>query len=221
MIELALKLIERKIQDSSYTDDDFVDLINVCIGEIASTEALPFLVKHADITVDEGSFTVALPGDYHSNLLRVQNLETKREIRVRTLSEALEIYPDLNETGEVVLAAPQGGSTLLVRRTPTADTQLRVWYHQQPEIIEDKEDEVHCIPKHLQLPLFVNYVCAQIYSEIEDGVEGRNINTQFYTSKYFQARADLREHLGVPDAPFKTVLYSLDSGRFRDITDEI
>ena len=43
MIELALKLIERKVQDPSYTNDDFLDLINVCIGEIASTEALPFL----------------------------------------------------------------------------------------------------------------------------------------------------------------------------------
>ena len=41
MIELALNMIERKIQDASYSQEDFIDLINVCIGEIASTEALP------------------------------------------------------------------------------------------------------------------------------------------------------------------------------------
>jgi hypothetical protein len=224
MIELALNMIERKIQDASYSQEDFIDLINVCIGEIASTEALPYLVRHDEVTVLADSFEVALPGDYYSGLLRVQNLVSGKEVRLYRLSEFLEIFKDLTVTGEVANAALAGGNNLLVQFVPTEDTELRLWYSAHPDIVEDEDSVVECIPRHLQIPLFVNYVCSQIYGEIEDGADGRDINTQKYTAKYYQARADLQRHLGVADGVPSFVMGALrgfTTFATGDITDEV
>lgn len=224
MIELALKMIERKIQDASYSKEDFIDLINVCIGEIASTEALPFLVRHGEVTVLADTFEVALPSDYYSGLLRIQNLISGKEVNVYRLSEFLERFKDLSIGGEVQHAALAGGNVLLVQFIPNIDTELRLWYSAHPDIVEDEDSVVECIPRHLQIPLFVNYVCSQIYGEIEDGADGRDINTQKYTAKYYQARADLRSHLGVADGvPSFVMGASRGFSTFSagDITDEV
>ena len=207
-IELALKLIARKVQDSSYSDEDYIDLMNVCVGEIATEPGLPALIKSADVVVPEGEYQVAVPDDYFAHpifpYLKVYNLTSGIKSEVTTwkyLSEFLERFGDLEADGDVSHACVSG-QTMYVQYRPRADQTLRLWYTQMPPVIEDADSDISFIPKQLQVPLLVNYVCYQVYSEIEDGVEGRAPNMDRYFAKYQMALKQLSDFVvrdGTPD----------------------
>jgi len=52
------------------------------------------------------------------------------------------------------------------------------------------------IPEHLRKPLLVNHVCASIFSEIEEGVEGKKINTAYHQAQFQSAMGQLLGFIG-------------------------
>ncbi len=201
-LELVLNLIRRKVQDSSYVDEDYIDWINVCVGEIASTEVLPYLTDHDEFTLGAGEWETSLPGDFYSNLFSVQNLTDGQGIRIHKLSELLISFPDLSVTGSVRHVAISGQEGLIFQRAPAVSTNIRVWYSKSPDKVTSSNLNAPCIPQFLQPPLFVNFVCSQIFTEISDGSPG-NIqdSAKLYYEKYMNARIDLRQYLGIPEGP--------------------
>ena len=199
-LAFILSTITRKIQDTSYSDDDIIEIINQGIGEIASVEVLPDLVTYDTVTVDEDDDFADLPTDYYAKLFHAYNTTKKQKVVVhKKVTEFLEKFPDRTLSGNVTDIVVSGRQ-ILVREIPTIDQILQVWYNKEPELIEDTSSDLPLyLPKYLQAPLFINYACRYIYSEIEDGTSKHNPNFIKYDRLYMEARAALRTYLGVPE----------------------
>jgi len=223
-MELAriLKNVDRKVQDKSYGDTDYIDFINLCLGEIASEEVLPKLNIRAEITIEADSFEADLPGNLYSGPTLAYNLTTKEPVKVwRNLTEFRLKYPHLGERGPVKHIC-NAGNSFLVQFMPSQDQEIRIWYtREHPKIVTKYDDtSLSWLPVHLRGPLLINYCCMQAFSEIEDGVGSRGANPNYdkYFNLYMKARASLRIFLGVPDG----VPDFVETVNFpSDITDEI
>ena len=199
-LEYILKTVKRKVQDSSYDDDDYINWINECIGQIASEENLPDLVTYDRIIIRAGEYSDSRPDDYHSGLFHAYNNTKNRKVRVfNSLTEFLEKYPGLNENGDVE-SIVVSGEDILGMYVPDQDQEIRIWYYREPEYLNNPNDILPSyIPRQLHAVLFVNYCCMQAYSEIEDGVGESMPNFEKYSLLYEEARNSLRTFLGVPD----------------------
>jgi hypothetical protein len=45
-------------------------------------------------------------------------------------------------------------------------------------------------------PLLVHYACREIFSEIEDGMEGEKVNTDYHHTVFVAALSELDSYLG-------------------------
>lgn len=199
-LAFILSTIARKIQDSSYSNEDILGIINMGIGEIASVETLPDLIVKETVTVQAGEHSTFRPDDYHSKLFSAYNTTKKHSVTVhKKLTEFLEAFPDFTVVGDVTDLV-LSGEEILVRHTPASDQDIVVWYVKKPEMIETTTSELpDYLPTYLQAPLFINYACRYIYSEIEDGTQRSQPNFEKYDGLYMEARAALRTYLGLPE----------------------
>jgi len=127
---------------------------------------------------------------------------------------------DLTHEGLVEDVTVVGGR-LYYQPIPTEATELTVWFYRLPTLLENfdpsgentgfmdsgdttfqgdddtgfidalSDDIPNCLPDHLHKSLLVSYAAKEIFNEIEDGIEGRKINTERYEGKYQQALAVL------------------------------
>lgn len=182
-----LDQIERKLQDSSYArDTELLPALNNALLMVAFQHPLPALqVTETVDSVLEQDF-VSMPSDYHTRLLFVQNKTTERNCRIcytrQTLRRMYE--PELQEKGDIEDVALEG-RTLYYRRIPETVQTLQLTYYTQPDALTDATDSTpDCLPESLHFQILGNYVLYQLFSEIEDGMEGQKINTEFYMSQY-------------------------------------
>lgn len=202
-LERILEVVSRKVQDSSYDNSDYIEFINMCLGEIASTEAMPKLIENHVVTVPAGQHTVDLPEGLYSGPFWAYNQTIQGGITVYDkLTIFLQRFKHLDEAGPVRFLI-NAGNELMVQYSPHADQEIKVWYSREPQKLEDEDDEDYLfwLPYHLRGQLLINYCCMQAFSEIEDGVETRGSMPNFekYHALYVEARGMLRQHLGVPD----------------------
>jgi hypothetical protein len=204
-LERILAIVARKVQDASYGNAEYIDFINLCLGEIASDPitALPRLKVFDTVTVEAGSYEAYLPDDLYSGPTLAYNLTTKEPVKVwPNLTEFQLKYPHLGESGNVEHIC-NAGSSFLVHYTPAADQVINIWYVQEFEDVEDSDDDdaLIILPKHLRGPLLINFCCMKAFEEIEDGVGSRGATPNYdkHLDLYMRARADLRTFLGVPD----------------------
>lgn len=222
-LERILKLIDRKVQDASYKESDFLDFINLGLGELASTEVFPKLSQNAVISFAAETYQADLPEDLETGPVRAYNLTRKKPVQVYDyLTVFLERFKNLDQFGDVNSVC-RDGNILLGQHKPRTEEEVRIWYKLAiPEVMTKyNDDDLFYIPFILRGPLLINYACMQAFSEIEDGAEGRSAampNFEKYSQLYLEARANLRRYLGTPDGNPEFVPDRLTHG---DITDEI
>jgi hypothetical protein len=199
-LSFILSRIAQKIQDSSYESTDYLDLINMCIGELATHERLPDLVAEDIIVFPASEYTTRRPGNYYSQLFYAFNLTKKCKVTIYSrLTEFLLRYPDPTQSGDVLYIS-MAGRDFECRFLPPADQEIQIRYMREPTLLESVSDELpYYIPLHLQAPLFINYVCRHIFSEIEDGVSRHSPNYIKYDRQYMEARGMLKSFLGPPE----------------------
>jgi hypothetical protein len=93
------------------------------------------------------------------------------------------------------------GKRLIYRDVPAVAATLTVHYYEAPDDLDDDTDEPTWVPEHLHRKLYVAYVCKEIFNKIEDGVEGRKINTEYYMSEFASGLLALEEAIGVDKDP--------------------
>jgi len=57
------------------------------------------------------------------------------------------------------------------------------------------------VPVQLHQPLLVGWVCAHIFNQIEDGIEGQKVNTAMWNSQFQQGLVDLDIVVGFDAEP--------------------
>jgi len=198
--------VRRKVQDDSYSVDDILELFNACLVELAGEVLLEELETWEQVSTDTSSSTVPLPANYHRALRFCHSITNKRRIHVYGGRAQLDRhFVQRDQSGRVLGVAPHGRN-LYYQRIPQTAEVLEINYFRYPEPLRSRDDKPTCLPPHLVEPLLVNYAAKELFSEIEDGIEGPQVNTERYTAKYDKARAALVRFVGPEErAPVELV----------------
>lgn len=180
-----LNEIQGKLQDSSYTRPDLLKRMNQALVYVAGHFPLPKLQASAEVSTVLDQDFVTMPETFQHNLFKAYNKTKSWDCRIvysrRTLEE---LYADPFASGPVEDVVDEG-DVLYYRQIPAEAETLLLKFNAFPAALSDQTDSVPvCLPKHLHDELLVNYVLADVYSEIEDGIEGQKINTDFFWSKF-------------------------------------
>ena len=200
-ISKILDHIQRKIQDNSYEREaDLLPLVNDGLGEVAAMVPLPDLTTTNTVDCGDG-YTVSMPQDFHSHFLFAYNTTRGRKITtIDHLTDFLHLFPSLDNSGSVSHVCAHG-KTLYFQNTPGSSTPetVRIAYSKKPtEFTQDNDEEIDYIPKSLQKELLVNYVCREVYLEIEDGMENTKVNWNTHNKLFQQAISRLQGFVGLP-----------------------
>jgi hypothetical protein len=188
--------VRNKVQDDSYSVEDILELFNACLVELAGEVLFRELETWQIVETDPNSSTIALPADYHRELRFCHSLTNNRRIHVYGGRPQLDRhFVQRDQSGRVLGVAPLGRQ-LYYQRIPQTTEQLQINYFRYPEPLRSRDDKPTCLPPHLVEALLVNYAAKELFSEIEDGIEGPQVNTERYTGRYDQARAQLVRFIG-------------------------
>ena len=161
---------------------------------------LPGLFTSDTITLGAGLPTVEMPTDFHRSLARVEHR-----------GAPLKHYPSwrkFKDWFQRESGLPSGyclvGNFLWIGPVQSADTDLVVYYHRLPGTMS-MSDEPDALPKHLGHKLLVNYAAKEIFSEIEQGLDGQSPDTMKYTALYHAALTDLERFIGPEDGEAQAV----------------
>lgn len=185
-----LDKIEKKLQDKPAFNrsTDLLPLLNEGLLFTARQRPLPELRTQNTVLALANQNQADLPEDYHIHLFEVYNVDRGHPCRLcYSLNTLIRMYGnDLNPKGKVEAVATEGDAVLHFRRTPEVDPEeLRLTYYKKPAVLTDAEDSVPtCIPVALRRQILVNYVLWQAFEDIEEGMEGPKVNTQYFASEY-------------------------------------
>jgi len=177
------------LQDSSITDDSIDLLINEAICLIADTVLLPELESSG--SVDSGSVSyVQIPTEwaYSRNLYGCYSSD--RIVPIRNSMSAvwwdfprIEFGTDIGNIEVVVLK----GSRIYYYPIPKVPTSIFCKFYKSPDTLVNDDDVPNCIPTSLHRPLLVGYALWKLFALIEDGVEGRKVNSDYYKGEFYEA----------------------------------
>jgi hypothetical protein len=200
--------IKAIVRDPSFTGADILALMNRGLFEIAGRVRLPGLETSAELRTAAGRAFVSLPADYHRDLFAVNVAAERRRARIEPdVAALLRRFPGLDRTGSVLAVAVRGRS-LYYQPVPGAQTTLTAHYYRTPDPLEAGADRISCLPPHLTAELLVGYVCREIFERIEEGLDGKKVQTTAYGERFERAVAELEAFFGpraeapveVPDA---------------------
>lgn len=181
------------VQDSSLSEKRVENLLNEGYENAAAviSDPLPDLEKTGTVRTSTSLAYVSLPSDYHRNLEMVYDSTQNERIPILNSFQALSIkYPGLADTGNLGHVAISG-SRLYYQGIPSTVRTLTLNYFRKPYLRSADRDEMSALPVHLHRRLLVNYACKELFSRIEDGMEGQKVNTLYHDREFQKALADL------------------------------
>jgi hypothetical protein len=200
--------VEDVVQDGDYTSTIIKALINEAVLKIATgdmipgkyelTPPLPDLYATGDVATD-GTGYIALPATFNRNVEMVVN-SNDEEIPIESSYRKFRRQYVEEAAGKVFKCAVNG-SVLHYRGLPSAAETLTVHYYETPATLALDADTPSEIPAVLHRKLIVGYVCREIFSKIEDGLENQKINTGYYTKEYQSGLIDLGNMIGLDEEP--------------------
>ncbi len=185
------------IQDPSITSDTVTSLINQGIRYIASQVLLPELSSEGPVETVVGSCATTVPSAWNfERILFNAEVEGTQDIQVVQSKEELHrVYPNYEtelQSGLVEFALVTG-SNLTYYPIPTEITEIFCKFYTKPTPLVSGTDEPVCIPEALQEDLLENFTLWKLYTRIEDGVEGRKVNTVYYKAEFYKALETLED----------------------------
>ncbi|MBU4317089.1 MAG: hypothetical protein KKF30_07425 [Proteobacteria bacterium] len=172
------------IQDNSYNDTDILRLCNNALTEISGIILLPELQAEDTVDTVAGVNHTALPSDFQRNLFYCYSEANNRRVRVYSdFRKILSMVGVIDQPGYAFGVAVRGGNLYYQRVPGTAET-LQIHYYRNPTALISIDDSPSCLPVHLARPLLVNYCCLELFSLLEDGMDGKAPNTERYTSRF-------------------------------------
>lgn len=186
----------RKVQDASYNYDDVLALFNKCLLQLSGRFLLPNLEVMRDILTDPGRPSIPVPADYQKNIRYAHSISHNRKLTVYGSVILMNRWFSVLDQAGVVIGLAVKGRDLYYQRVPSSAETIRINYWAYPEPMHTRYAKPTCLPVHLIEPLLVNYACKELYSEIEDGIDGQKVNTAYHGNEYNQALTDLNSFLG-------------------------
>ena len=203
------------LRDGRFTDTIITLKLNEGLYDVAGRTLLPDLETNDTVETVVSTNRVALPSDFHRQLSPWVNSTThNRRIPVYgSLPQLFRRFSNLDQAGVVVGVCRQAGYLYYQRIPSTAET-LAINYFRLPDTMSADSDVPDGIPDNLHSRLLSNYACWQLFTRVEDGIEGEGANTARYKQNYLDALGDLTYFIGptsdVPTEPVDELHYGLE-----------
>lgn len=195
-LETMIERVKRVVQDDLYDDDAITELLNAGMMDCAAKVLLPELEHAEDVTTVVSSSFLAFPTDYHRGLFAAKDSNGRDAAVYRTFASMLRIWGRSGETGGSVGAvAPASGGRMTYVPIPADPQTLTIYYYRKPTAMVADDDEPDGLPEDAHKAL-VHYACKEIFAEMEDGIEGKKVNTNHHESKYLEMLAELDRAVG-------------------------
>jgi len=181
------------VQDPKLGEDRPKRLLNEgyenCL--FATSDPLPDLEQQGTVTTVLNQAHVDMPDDYLRDLNWVYDQTLDRRVTLLGGLQLLKIkYPGLAKTGNVEHAAVSN-RVLYYQGIPATRRTLSLNYYRKPTLMANDRDTPIMLPSHLQRRLLVNYACKELFSRIEDGLDGKKANTAYHAMEFDRAFKEL------------------------------
>ena len=188
----------------SITNAEITRHVNNCYDYAASQVLLTLLESSGtvDTLIDNNSVIIPADWNYHRDLFSCE-IEDNGPITILNSRESLRrIYPDfdtVSSSGQVKYVLISGAS-ILYYPIPSSVVTLECRFYARPETLEVPIEGYSCgcelpsiIPYGLQPKILESYVCWQIWARVEDGIEGRKVNTAYWLGQFKEAMVELED----------------------------
>ena len=187
--------VRNVVQDSYWTDNMITAYLNqglkivatgVMINETSRlTPPLPDLYTTVTLAATAiGAGMVDMPTNFDRRLEMVVNADGDA-ISLDPSFKRFLIKNPKKATGAVSSCCQHGGN-FLYRDIPSVSEELILHYYSVPPTLTTGTDEPTCLPEILHKPVIVGYACVQIFNQIEDGIEGKKVNAEFWLNEFRQ-----------------------------------
>jgi len=181
-------------KEESYDDDWMVKRINMGLQEIASLFCIPGLSTSATVSALTTGNIVAMPSDFLHSLFLATTETYPNGLSLapslKDLTANAYLYPD---TGDVQRVAVEFKSLCYVPIPADAAETITIYYYKNPDAITLVSDLPAWIPAHLQKPLVLSYLCKEIFTLVEEGIDGQVPNTTKHINLYGQGLMMLQQ----------------------------
>ncbi len=192
-LEQLRDAVLKTVQDPSLDTDEVDALINEAIQDVADRVLLPALETSDDVDfVDEAA--ALLPDNYNHGLFSA-TIEGERVHIATTMKILTRRFPVPSQAapgvyGKYVCAR---GNMLEVR--PPLSGTVNIHFYGTSALLALDADIPTCIPVGKQRKLLHAYVCRELFSDIEDGMEGATVNTDKFDRVYERTLVELNKQL--------------------------
>ena len=193
--------VQELIKDGSFGPSFILEKLNDGLAEVVQMTSPPDLVElDVELDIFANEKTVSMPVNFYGpRILKLWNQTDDAPCLVvyRFVDFA---HISLRHPGAAVRAACLKGRTLHLAGVPTVSTTLLATYLREPEILastEDTGETVTYLPFRLGEQAIVNYAAWRIYEHIEDGVDGKRVNTQHFRADFLDATAKIMDYFGM------------------------
>lgn len=192
------------IQDDSFSSSVITNYLNEGMKRIAGgimivypdgTQAfsypLPGLATSDTVDTSTTLAYISLPDDYGRDLFFAVSGNNGNRIAVLTsFGDMLARYPSMDDDSEVYVCAVRG-SNLFYQGIPSTSDELTLHYYRKPTDMVLTTSEPDGLPDHLQSQILTNYAAWQIFDLIEDGMDGKKVNTSNAKSRFYEGMIEL------------------------------
>jgi hypothetical protein len=184
------------VQDASFTYEAILELFNDCLLELAGELMFPDLERWIDIETTAHDNFIHLPADYMRKLRHCHSITHNRPVEIYgSAVQLFRRFTVLDQSGRVIGVAVNG-RTLIYQRIPASSETLKINYYAYPPRLQTCHDKPLIMPWHLAKALLKHYACKEIFSLIEDGIEGAQVNTDRHEKRYEIAKERLWQFIG-------------------------
>lgn len=189
-LDSLVKNISESLDDDTFAEDLIISRINEAILFCAGKVLLSNLESRGSFTTDPLLDIVPIPEtwEFHRELSDAQAEPDKISVlkSMEALARFEPKYKLNNQTGPIKYVV-QTGSSILYYPRPVEPTVVECVFHKLPTPLVRDSDKVTALPVSLEAPLIENYVLFKLWSDIEDGVDGRQINTTKFKKLFLEA----------------------------------
>lgn len=193
--------VQDLVKDGSFGPSFIVEKLNDGLAEVAIMTTPPDLVvTEAELSLSAGDKVVSMPEDFFGpRILRLYNqtddVDCAIAYRMTDFVHLSRAFRDAH-----VRAGCLKGSKIHVAGIPTAGTVLLVDYIRQPDLFAGDTDDgsaITFLPFRLGEQAIVTYAAWQIFDIIEDGIDGRKVNTEKAHAKFLDVVSKIMHHFGM------------------------
>lgn len=190
-------IVLRIVQDDGFDEDDVLYQFNQCANYLSSEFILPALDTQGTVTTDVDTWSVDVPADFQRNLYEVLD-SNNRPIGILDSRKPMLAYcgGDIDRTAARIERVTVIGGKLIYWPINVTAEELTLFYQRKPSAITAL-GTIDLLPSAFadSDQFFVNYACWKLFEQIEQGLEGTKVDTNYYMALFTGMVDKLSLHL--------------------------